>query len=241
MAQRSKIEWTGFSWNPVTGCSKVSEGCANCYAERMSKRLNAMGVSRYKHGFEVRLHPDLLAQPLSWKRPRVVFVNSMSDLFHESVPLSFIKDVFMTMNNSLQHTFQILTKRSSRLLEYSDELVWSKNIWMGVTVENRDSSFRIKHLRESGARTKFLSCEPLIGDLGIINLSGIDWVIVGGESGQYARIMQKEWATSLRDQCVLAGVPYFFKQWGGWKKKKNGRILDGKYWDEMPRLAHELA
>jgi protein gp37 len=239
MAQQSKIEWTEYSWNPVTGCSKISAGCAHCYAERIACRLQAMGMKRYESGFNVRTHPDLLNIPLKWRNPRVIFVNSMSDLFHEDIPTSFIQQVFNIMNRCPQHTFQVLTKRSHRLVELSEELRWTHNIWMGVTVENNDVSHRIDHLRECSARVKFLSCEPLIGPIEELTLQGIDWVIVGGESGPNARLMKKEWAVSIRDQCVGANIPYFFKQWGGWNKKAAGRILDGRIWDEMPPLAHQ--
>jgi len=223
----------------VTGCSRISAGCSNCYAERMAKRLRAMGVQRYRDGFEVRLHEDLISVPLRWRAPRMVFVNSMSDLFHEDVPPSFIERVFRVMNECPQHTFQILTKRAERLGQMSSCLTWTHNIWMGVTVENEDAMCRIDHLVASGARVKFLSCEPLIGPLEAVPLSRIDWVIAGGESGPRSRPMLAEWAASLRDQCEAAGVPYFFKQWGGYNKKRNGRLLDGRIWDEMPSLAHQ--
>ena len=239
MAQKTKIEWTEYTWNPVTGCTKISAGCTNCYAERMAKRLKAMGLERYRNGFRVTLHLDLLDKPLDWSAPRVLFVNSMSDLFHEQVPLEFIEKIFSIMNRCPQHTFQVLTKRSERLLELSTHLRWSHNIWIGVTVENHDYAFRISNLAQVPARTKFISFEPLIGPINDIDLTEIDWVIVGGESGPYSRRMKKEWVIDIRDRCTAAGIPYFFKQWGGTKKKKNGRILDGKTWDEMPQLAHE--
>lgn len=241
MAQPSRIEWTEFSWNPVTGCSKVSSGCAHCYAERMAHRLQAMGVARYKAGFRVRTHPELLSVPLKWRRPRVVFVNSMSDLFHEEIPKSFIKDVFKVMNRCPQHTFQVLTKRSQRLVELSGNLRWTHNIWMGVTVENSEVIDRIQHLHQCDARVKFVSCEPLLGPIPELILDGIDWVIVGGESGPNARPMKKSWAISIRDKCIKMEVPYFFKQWGGWNKKATGRELDGRIWSQMPPLAHECA
>jgi protein gp37 len=240
MAQPSAIEWTEFSWNPVTGCTKVSSGCANCYAERMAYRLQAMGVERYKSGFTVRTHPHVLDAPMKWRRPRVIFVNSMSDLFHEDVPSSFIKRIFNIMNQCPQHTFQVLTKRSHRLEEISADVHWTHNIWMGVTVENREVVDRVRHLRECHSRVNFISCEPLLGPIPHLDLKKVDWVIVGGESGPKARPMQREWATSIRDQCVKAGVPYFFKQWGGWNKKAAGRILDGRLWNQMPPLAHEV-
>lgn len=240
MSQASRIEWTDYTWNPVTGCSKISAGCSNCYAERMANRLRAMGVQRYSDGFEVRLHEDLLSVPLKWRAPRMVFVNSMSDLFHEDVPLTFIERVFRVMNECPQHTFQVLTKRAERLVQISSHLWWTHNIWMGVTVENADVVYRIDCLAASDARIKFLSCEPLIGPLERVRLSSIDWVIAGGESGPGSRPMLVHWATSLRDQCQAAGVPYFFKQWGGHNKKSKGRLLDGRIWDEMPALAHQL-
>ena len=241
MAQPSRIEWTEFSWNPVTGCSKVSSGCAHCYAERMAHRLQAMGVARYKAGFRVRTHPELLSVPLKWRRPRVVFVNSMSDLFHEEIPKSFIKDVFKVMNQCPQHTFPVLTKRSQRLVELSGNLRWTHNIWMGVTVENSEVIDRIQDLHQCDARVKFVSCEPLLGPIPELILDGIDWVIVGGESGPNARPMKKSWAISIRDKCIEMEVPYFFKQWGGWNKKATGRELDGRIWNQMPPLAHECA
>jgi len=240
MAQPSTIEWTEFSWNPVTGCTKVSSGCMNCYAARMAHRLQAMGVERYKSGFKVRTHPDVLDAPLKWRRPRVIFVNSMSDLFHEDVPISFIKRIFNIMNQCPQHTFQVLTKRGHRLAEISAELLWTHNIWMGVTVENNEVVDRVQNLLKCHSRVKFISCEPLLGLIPHLKLRKIDWVIVGGESGPNARPMRKEWAISIRDQCIDAGVPYFFKQWGGWNKKINGRILDGRLWNQMPPLAHQM-
>lgn len=240
MATKSRIEWTGHTWNPITGCSKISEGCRHCYAERMARRLHAMGVERYRNKFQLTLHHDLVDLPLSWSQPRVIFVNSMSDLFHKDIPVSFIKAVFDTMRKCPQHTFQVLTKRADRLAILSDDLPWSHNIWMGVSVENSDSYDRIRLLAASHARIKFLSCEPLIGRLRRIPLSNIDWVIVGGESGPRARPMDPAWVTEIRDQCTARGVPYFFKQWGGTNKKATGRVLEGRTWDEMPVLAHEM-
>lgn len=239
MAARSKIEWTEHTWNPVTGCTKISAGCKNCYADRMARRLRAMGVLRYRHGFRVTLHHDLLDLPKSWKQPRVIFVNSMSDLFHKDVPESFIKSIFNTMRQCPQHTFQVLTKRADRLLHLSGDLIWSHNIWMGVSVEDSMHYSRIRALASSHAKVKFLSCEPLIGRLAKLPLKGIDWVIVGGESGPFARPMKPEWVTEIRDRCQERGVPYFFKQWGGTNKKQTGRTLEGRTWDEMPPLAHE--
>lgn len=239
MAQQSSIEWTENTWNPVTGCSKTSAGCKNCYAERMAKRLKAMGTKRYRNGFAVTLQSDLLDLPLRWKQPKVIFVNSMSDLFHRDVPTSFIKAVFDTMRKCPHHTFQVLTKRAGRLHHLSGDLPWSHNIWMGVSVEDDRQYQRIKDLVRCDARVKFLSCEPLIGATPNLPLDGIDWVIAGGESGPHARPMDPAWPADIRDQCLNAGVPYFFKQWGGTNKKATGRILDGKTWDEMPPLAHE--
>lgn len=238
MAQATRIEWTEYSWNPVSGCTKISSGCRHCYAERMANRLKAMGVDRYKSGFRLKTHPDLLSMPLKWRRPRTIFVNSMSDLFHEDVPMSFIEQVFEVMNSCPQHTFQILTKRSKRLADISKSLNWTQNIWMGVTVENSQVVGRIRDLSRSGARVKFISCEPLLGPIDILDLNGVDWVIVGGESGPHARPMKEEWAVSIRDKCLAGGVPYFFKQWGGWNKKARGRMLMGHIWNQMPSVAY---
>ena len=234
MAERSAIEWTSSTWNPVTGCRKISPGCTHCYAERMAKRLQAMGQKNYARGFEVTLHPHCLNLPLSWKRPQLIFVNSMSDLFIEEVPDNFILKVFDIMNRAPWHTFQVLTKRSERLSEVSSSLTWSENIWMGVTVENADYARRIAHLRTTPARVKFLSLEPLLGPITGLNLNGIDWVIVGGESGPGARAMEEEWVIDIKEQCNRSGVPFFFKQWGGVRKKAAGRELEGRTWDEMP-------
>lgn len=233
MAQ-SSIEWTEMTWNPTTGCNKVSAGCKFCYAEVMAKRLQAMGIDKYKDGFKLRLHEDALLIPYSWKSPKVVFVNSMSDLFHKDIPLSFVKKVFDVMNDNPQHVFQVLTKRSDVLLQYSSNLDWGHNIWMGVSVENEKVIHRIDDLRKTKARVKFLSCEPLIGPLPHLNLAGIDWVIVGGESGRKPRPMKEEWPLDILDQCKAAGTKFFFKQWGGTNKKKTGRILLDQTWDEMP-------
>ena len=234
MAQLSEIEWTDSTWNPVTGCSKVSPGCKNCYAERMSKRLQAMGQRNYVMGFEVATHERTLELPLHWKSRQDIFVNSMSDLFHKKVPLDFIEKVFDTMNHANWHRYQILTKRSTRLLELSRHLPWAKHIWMGVSVETDKCVRRIDNLRKTGAHVKFLSLEPLLGPLPKLDLVGIDWVIVGGESGPGARLMLKEWVINIRDQCLKAGVPFFFKQWGGVNKKRAGRLLEGRTWNEMP-------
>jgi len=234
MAGLSSIEWTEATWNPVTGCTKISEGCRNCYALRMAHRLKAMGNPRYNNGFKVTLHHDLIDLPLSWKKPRVIFVNSMSDLFHKDVPFDFIQKVFETMEKASWHTFQILTKRSERLMELAPYLPWPENVWQGVSVENEEVTFRIDHLRKVPAKIRFLSCEPLIGPLDNLNLEGIHWVIVGGESGPKARPMDPDWVRSIRDQCITNNVAFFFKQWGGVQKHKTGRIIDNKTWDELP-------
>lgn len=237
MAQTTSIEWTQASWNPITGCNKISAGCRNCYAERMAMRLKAMGKPQYRNGFSLTTHPEMLNCPYHWKRPRMVFVNSMSDLFHEDVPLHFIQSIFKVMRECSQHTFQILTKRPNIALEHSPHLEWTGNIWMGTTIENRQVISRIKELRKIPARLRFLSIEPLLGPVGRLSLVNIDWVIVGGESGPRSRPMKVEWVRTIRDQCVSRGIPFFFKQWGGTNKKKAGRVLDGEIWDEMPDLA----
>ena len=233
---KSKIEWTESTWNPLTGCNKVSPGCKHCYAKRMAKRLKAMGSPNYKNGFELSIHENVLKQPLFWRNPQTIFVNSMSDLFHEKVPYSFIKKVFKTMEEAHWHRFQILTKRSEQLLKFDKELNWPKNVWMGVSVENNDYQYRIEHLKKTSAYIKFISCEPLIGSLTDMELSNIDWIIVGGESGPKSREIKQDWVIDIRDQCVHQNVPFFFKQWGGTNKKKNGRTLEGKIWDQMPLL-----
>jgi len=234
MAGKSSIEWTHATWNPVTGCSKISTGCQHCYAERMAHRLQAMGVHNYRNGFQVTLHDHLVDTPLTWTKPRMIFVNSMSDLFHEDVPLEFIARVFATMQSAHWHTFQILTKRSERLRELAPKLHWPRNVWMGVSVETQDYVARIDDLRSTEAAVKFLSLEPLLEPLRKLNLTNIDWVIVGGESGPGARPMKLEWVTEIRDQCVREDTSFFFKQWGGFHKKKNGRVLEGRTWDEFP-------
>ena len=237
MATKSTIEWTEMTWNPVTGCTKVSQGCKNCYANRMALRLKAMGSERYINGFRPTIHEDLLELPKKWKKPRTIFVNSMSDLFHNDIPDSFIRQVFRTMRDCPQHTFQVLTKRSKRLLSLGASLDWPSNVWMGVSVENGDAMHRIEDLALVPAKVRFLSCEPLIGPLEGIQLDGIHWVIVGGESGPGARPMDEVWAESIQLQCKTAEVPFFFKQWGGVRKHKTGRILKGHIFDEMPRGA----
>ncbi len=235
MAAKSYIEWTGSTWNPLTGCTKISPGCKHCYAERMARRLKAMGQPNYSNGFKLALHEQALALPLRWKKPQTIFVNSMSDLFHKDVPVEFILRIFDVMNRAHWHTFQVLTKRSERLRELDSLIPWAPNIWMGVSVENKDYRFRIDDLGNTHAHVKFLSVEPLLGSLVPINLGNIDWVIVGGESGPKARPMKPEWAIEVRDECLMHGVPFFFKQWGGVWKHKAGRILEGRTWDQVPQ------
>lgn len=235
MAQ-SSIEWTEMTWNPTTGCTKISAGCKFCYAEIMSKRLKAMGVEKYKDAFKVRIHENQLNIPYTWKSAKIVFVNSMSDLFHKDIPLEFIKNVFAVMNDNPNHVFQVLTKRAERLYEVHKELKWTHNIWMGVSVENDKVIDRIDYLRKTKARVKFLSCEPLIGPLPNLNLKKIDWVIVGGESGHKPRPMESDWVLDIQEQCEKADVRFFFKQWGGRNKKAAGRMLNGRTYDDMPEI-----
>jgi protein gp37 len=237
MATKSPIEWTEATWNPVTGCDKVSPGCAHCYAERMANRLQGMGQRNYARGFELALQPHMLELPLRWKKPRRIFVNSMSDMFHKDVPVGFIRQVFDVMRRADWHEYQVLTKRSERLLELDPILDWPKHVWMGVSVENPRFVHRIDDLRHTRAQVKFLSLEPLLSPLPGLNLEGVDWVIVGGESGPRARPMQESWVADIRNQCQVAGVSFFFKQWGGVFKKRTGRQLDGRTWDEMPATA----
>ena len=234
MAVNSSIEWTESTWNPVTGCTKTSPGCGHCYAERMARRLQAMGQPNYANGFKLSLHEKALGLPLIWKKPQAIFVNSMSDLFHKDVPAKFIQRVYHVIEQAHWHRFQILTKRSERLLELNPKLSWSSNIWMGVSVENQKYAFRIDHLRKTGARIKFVSFEPLLGPIYDLNLKGIDWVIVGGESGPQARPMEASWVVDIRNRCQRMKVPFFFKQWGGPNRKKTGRKLEGRTWDEIP-------
>ncbi len=234
MGLGSSIEWTEATWNPVTGCDKISPGCKHCYAERMSKRLHAMGQPNYRNGFKLTLQPHMVELPLQWKKPQTIFVNSMSDLFHKNVPLAFIQKVFGVMRQATWHRFQVLTKRADRLLDLDRELVWTPNIWMGVSVEKAQYIRRIDDLRRTRAQTKFVSLEPLLGPLPGLDLSSIDWVIVGGESGPGARAIDPAWVVDLRDQCHSQKVPFFFKQWGGTNKKRAGRLLEGRTWDEMP-------
>jgi protein gp37 len=246
MANRSAIEWTEVTWNPVTGCDRISAGCDHCYALALAKRLKAIGAAKYQRdgdprtsgpGFGVALHPGALTEPYRWRTSKVVFVNSMSDLFHARVPLSFVRDVFEVIANTPQHTYQVLTKRSLRVLRYADQLPWPKNLWMGVSVENAAVLHRVAHLRQVPAAVRFLSCEPLLGPLDGIDLTGMGWVIAGGESGPDYRPMRLEWARGIRDACLQADVPFFFKQWGGRTPKALGRELDGQFWDEMPTAA----
>lgn len=236
MAQ-SSIEWTEMTWNPTTGCTKISAGCKHCYAEVMAKRLQAMGVEKYKDAFAVRIHEETLSIPYSWKGSKVVFVNSMSDLFHPQIPVSFIQSVFQVMNDTPQHTYQVLTKRADRLFELHEQLNWTTNIWMGVSVEDERVTDRIDFLRMINASVKFLSCEPLIGPLNNLNLQNIDWVIVGGESGRKSRIMKEEWVWKIKEQCDRQRALFFFKQWGGINKKRTGRLLGGRTYDNMPFVA----
>lgn len=230
----TKIEWTESTWNPITGCTKISPGCKFCYAERMAKRLKAMGSANYEAGFNLTLQDHVVELPLSWKKPQTIFVNSMSDLFHKNVPFTFIQRIFDVMNKAYWHKFQVLTKRSDILLKYNSKLNWTENIWMGVSVENNDYTYRIEHLRNTDAKTKFLSIEPLIGPINKLDLTNIDWVIVGGESGPGARPIKEEWVLDIKDKCIEQDVPFFFKQWGGVQKKKAGRLLQGETWNQMP-------
>jgi len=239
MAQ-TRIEWTELTWNPTTGCNKVSQGCKFCYAEVMARRLKAMGLEKYRNGFELTLHEDALKIPYTWKQPKIVFVNSMSDLFHKDIPLEFIQRVFKVMNDNPQHVFQVLTVRADILLKYHKELEWTHNIWMGVSVEDAKSLSRINLLRRTRAKVKFLSCEPLIGPLADLNLKKINWVIVGGESGRRPRPMKPEWVFEIHNKCIEENVPFFFKQWGGTNKKKTGRVLKGRTYSEMPIVKHLL-
>ena len=236
MGQKSSIEWTESTWNPLTGCTKISPGCKHCYAERMALRLQAMRQANYVNGFTLTLHEEALELPLRWKKPQTIFVNSMSDMFHANVPRDFILRVFDVMRRAYWHRFQVLTKRADRLSDLSEHLPWADNIWMGVSVEDELHTYRIEHLRDTGAAIKFLSLEPLLGPLDNLHLEGIDWVIAGGESGPGARPMNSEWVVSIRNQCLEANVPFFFKQWGGVWKKKFGRSLEGRTWDQMPLL-----
>ncbi len=235
MSRNSSIEWTNSTWNPVTGCTKISPGCKHCYAEVFAERWRGIPGHHFEQGFDLRLWPERLELPLSWKKPQMIFVNSMSDLFHEKVPLLFVQKVFDTMQRASWHSFQILTKRSERLAAVSAELTWPPNVWMGVSIETANYLCRADHLREVPAAVRFLSLEPLLGPLGNLDLSGIHWVIAGGESGPGARPIEAKWVREIRKQCRAEGVRFFFKQWGGVQKKRNGRVLDGRTWDEMPK------
>lgn len=246
MGDRTAIEWTQATWNPTTGCDRISAGCDNCYALTLAKRLKAMGQPRYQNdgdprtsgpGFGVTLHPESLNVPMTWKKPRLVFVNSMSDLFHAKVPLEFVQRVFDVMAATPQHTYQLLTKRAQRVRKIAPQLAWPSNVWLGVSIESSDELHRLDDLRRVPAAVRFLSCEPLLGPLGKMNLDGIDWVIAGGESGHGARSADPDWFRDIRDQCLSAGVAFFFKQWGGRTPKSGGRELDGRTWDEMPTFA----
>ena len=241
MAGYSTIEWTNATWNPVTGCSRVSPGCENCYAERMAKRLRAMGQNRYRNGFNVTLQSDILDLPLSWRRPCRILVNSMSDLFHPDVPQDFIHRVFNMMGLAHWHVFQILTKRSDRLLDLSDSLPWHNNIWVGVSVENADFTYRVRHLQKVKSVVRFVSAEPLLGPINRLPLAGIDWIIVGGESGPKARPMNGEWVRSILRQCIQRDIPFFFKHWGGTRKSGSGRLFDGRLWNDFPQRKTNIA
>lgn len=234
----TKIEWTESTWNPITGCDKISSGCKFCYAEIMTRRLKAMGQEKYKNGFKLTLHPEVLNEPYSWKKGKMIFVNSMSDLFHKNVPVDYIQQVFKVIKENPQHVFQVLTKRADILNYYDSEgwLEWPHNLWMGVTVENNDVRSRIELLSKTGARVKFLSCEPLLTAIPGMKLNDIDWVIVGGESGRTPRPIKEEWVIDIKEQCQKANVAFYFKQWGGTNKKKNGRLLEGERFDAMPEI-----
>ncbi len=236
---KSKIEWTGSTWNPITGCTKYSDGCTNCYAEKMANRLKNMGLKKYENAFNLTLHYENIEDPLFMKKPQTIFVCSMSDIFHKDVPDEFIQKLFEVMNKAHWHTFQVLTKRAERIKELNDSITWTKNIWLGTTVESQKVTDRIDYLRESGAYIKFLSIEPLLSSIDNLNLKNIDWVIVGGESGTNARPMLKEWVIDIKSQCNIQDVPFFFKQWGGKNKKKAGRLLDNNTYDEMPKKMTE--
>lgn len=235
MSEKSSIEWTDSTWNPVTGCTKVSPGCKNCYAETFAERWRGIPGHPYEQGFDLRIWPERLSQPLTWKKPRHIFVNSMSDLFHEQIPLSFIKEVFQVMGKASWHTFQILTKRAERLAQAAGKLHWPGNVWMGVSIETPQFLWRVDCLRLVPSAVRFISIEPLLGPMGCMDMENINWVIVGGESGPRARPMDPTWVREIRDQCVKNRIPFFFKQWGGVQKKKNGRILDDRIWDELPK------
>jgi len=233
---KTKIEWTESTWNPITGCSEKSTGCINCYAKKMAKRLHAMGNPRYKNEFEVTIHNDLFDFPLKVKQSKIIFVCSMSDIFHESISFEIINQLFDVMEKADWHVFQILTKRSERLLEFSKSRKIASNIWIGVTLEHESVIHRLEHIKEIDASVKFLSCEPLVGSLKDCDFSGIDWIVVGGESGSNSRPIKEEWVLEIRDQCIDKDIKFFFKQWGGWNKKKNGKLLQGRIYDDMPDI-----
>jgi len=236
MGDKSSIEWTDATWNPVTGCTKISPGCKHCYAERLAHRLQAMGNPRYRNGFEITLHSDQIELPLRWRQPRRIFVNSMSDLFHEDVPDAFIERVFATMAEASWHAFQILTKRAERLAEMATQLAWPRNVWQGVSTESEEYVYRIMLLRQVPAAVRFVSVEPMLGRIRRLPLRGIHWVIVGGESGPNFRRIDPDWVREIRDQCLAANDPFFFKQWGGFRPKSGGRKLGGRTWDQSPQV-----
>ncbi len=240
MGSNSSIEWTEATWNPVTGCDKISPGCKFCYADRLAKRLQKMGNPKYANGFDLTIQESALELPLRWKKPQTIFVNSMSDLFHEDIEEDFVQRVFDVMRRAYWHRFQVLTKRSERMADMSPSIDWPKNVWMGVSVERQDYTFRIDHLRSTGAYIKFLSLEPLLGPLSALDLTGIHWAIVGGESGPGSRPILEEWVLEIRQECQRSGVPFFFKQWGGTNKKKSGRLLQGRTWDDMPKVPQRV-
>lgn len=235
MIMGTKIEWTEETWNPVTGCTKFSAGCEHCYAATFARRLKAMGNRRYINGFDVTVHRDLFTKPLEWKKSKMIFVNSMSDLFHEEVPEADILAIFDIMNKATNHTFQILTKRAKRLVQLSPQIKWTDNIWMGVSVENKATIYRCEELKKTGAKVKFVSAEPLLESISEINLKGIDWLIVGGESGPQSRKMEESWVVELRNLSQENNIPFFFKQWGGTNKKKSGSLLQGKQYKQYPK------
>jgi protein gp37 len=240
MGSNSSIEWTEATWNPVTGCDKISPGCKFCYADRLAKRLQKMGNPKYANGFDLTIQESALELPLRWKKPQTIFVNSMSDLFHEDIEEDYVQRVFDVMKRAYWHRFQVLTKRSERMADMSPSIDWPKNVWMGVSVEHQDYTFRIDHLRSTGAHIKFLSLEPLLGPLSALDLTGIHWAIVGGESGPGSRPILEEWVLEIREECQRSGVPFFFKQWGGTNKKKSGRLLQGRTWDDMPKVPRRV-
>lgn len=231
---RIKVEFTDLSWNPVTGCTKITEGCRNCYAARIAKKLHDNGNVRYTNGFNVTCHEDKLDVPLHWRKPREIFVNSMSDIFHDDVPAEFIKKIFCIMNQTLHHRYYVLTKRPKRMIAMISELEWTPNIWVGVSVEDEATLWRMDEMKKVPAIRNFVSVEPLLEDLGVLNLEGVDWIICGGESGPGARFIKKDWVRNVRDQCNAAGIPFYFKQWGGESRWETGRELDGRIWAECP-------